>query len=243
MGEGTQLVADTSCRQLCWHMACSPSAAQQHGAVGLKAEIKAAISWLHHSSILSPHIQKSGKSLPLQFAERYQWVFLHWFLPVLLSTQNIELWNRNTWKERDASAQLLAQVLTCLQTPICHVGGSRERQAPCLQPLLPALVSPWQKSGWWNSCSTTPLLVLQGFLWSLQPCLKPFLKSQTWVFCCLAAWRSWEKSVSTDPKCTWTLLSSKKGVSLGAVYFVDVDSGVGSNMQPLKKVVWPSSSS
>lgn len=74
-------------------MACCPSAAQQHGAVGLKAEIKAAISWLHHSSILSPHIQKSGKSLPLQFAERYQWMFLHCFLPVLLSTQNIELWN------------------------------------------------------------------------------------------------------------------------------------------------------
>lgn len=40
--------------------------------------------------------------------------------------------------------------------------------------------------------------------------------------------------MSTDPECTWTFLFSKKGVSVGAICFAEMDRGAGSNTHTLK---------
>lgn len=40
--------------------------------------------------------------------------------------------------------------------------------------------------------------------------------------------------MSADPKSTWTFLSPKKGISVGAVCFAEMDRGAGSNMCTLK---------
>lgn len=116
-------------------------------------------------------------------------------------TRNTELWNGNTLEERaQVPLQPQAPVLSCLQTLICHTGGSRERQAPSLQPLLPG-----------TSQSQAEMRGLARLLHHLSAGTARLLPKGSWsLFCCLAAWRSWKKSVSADPKYTWTLPSSEK---------------------------------